>query len=289
MEDFFPPVVLSRGFKHILSFLLRLLYFERPFPRYLLQFLLSSQFLAYVSPFCKRFSSVTQEEEPSCALPWCFASTVIQCSLGGGIVVHFVFQLDCELCECWDCVSSVSLASLASGSSLLLNKAQISPNWLKGRLINFQTSYWLFKLLSFWVTGVWIPREEINRWWYVLVDWVPLRKKERDIWFEVAGDNFWEGQALGWALTDVQPWSWQGEQGPRGERTAWAEDIGGVSYEGTLPTLTPEPLSFLLHPLGHLITYRISWKPEFSLSSARKLYGPAKAFAILWFEFKVSS
>lgn len=180
MEDFFPPVVLSRGFKHILSFLLRLLYFERPFPRYLLQFLLSSQFLAYVSPFCKRFSSVTQEEEPSCALPWCFASTVIQCSLGGGIVVHFVFQLDCELCECWDCVSSVSLASLASGSSLLLNKAQISPNWLKGRLINFQTSYWLFKLLSFWVTGVWIPREEINRWWYVLVDWVPLRKKERD-------------------------------------------------------------------------------------------------------------
>lgn len=37
-----------------------------------------------------------------------------------------------------------------------------------------------------------------------LVDWVPLRKKERDYSvFGVAGNNFWEGQALGCALTEV--------------------------------------------------------------------------------------
>lgn len=125
------------------------------------QFQLLSQFFAYVFTSWERLSSVTQEEEPSCGLAWHFARTFNTVSMSVRIIVYFVSQLDWIR---WVLGLCILFVSLALGSSVLLNKTQINCSWLKGRVINFQTSYWLFKLLSFWVTGVWVPREEINRW-----------------------------------------------------------------------------------------------------------------------------
>lgn len=163
--------------------------FEKPFPCYLVNFYSVLNFWLIYHLLVRGFPQSSRKESPPGGSHGALPAPLIQCSLGGRIIVYFVSQLDWIM---WVLGLCILFVSLALGSSLFLNKAQINPSWLKGRVMNFQISCSLFKLLSFWVTGVWIPREEIIRWYNVLVDWVPLRKKERD-------DSVWGcwGQFLG--------------------------------------------------------------------------------------------
>lgn len=183
----------------------------------------------------------------------------------------------------------ILFVSLVLGSSLLLNKAQINPNWLKGRVINFQTSYWLFKLLSFWVTGVWIPREEINRWYKVLVDWVPLRKKERD--YQVWG--CW-GQFLGGPGSGLGP-HWgvifklaEGTGHALKENSMSGGHRWGQLWKNTacLDTwASPLPAT----PTRAFYSIKNLLKAPIFFIICQKVVWASKTFAMLWFEFKVSS